>query len=119
MSETNDKASPIKLVADCLHLERSRYTDGFYCRDCDAFFSKDSKTYRSGELLSDIWMVLNNINVDRSRSGLPECGDVAALKEEIGIGKSHDNYEDIIRRADLLMVKYNKTSDSASITLAS
>ena len=114
---TKQAAGDIDAVVDCQHNQRSRYTSGFYCKDCDTFFSKDSKTYRSSELMSSIWMVLNNINVDRSRRGLPLCGDVAALKDEIGIGKAHDNYEDIIRRAELVMAKHGKTSDSAYMTL--
>lgn len=101
----------------CLHNQRSRFTNGFYCRECLEFFDKDSPTYRSGELLSSIWMVLHNINVDRHRAELESLEEVASLKEEIGIGKKHDNYEDIISRAEIVMAKYGKSSESASVTL--
>ena len=104
-------------TVSCVHNVRCRYTDGFYCKDCGTFFSKDSATFRSDELLSSIWMVLHNINAERCRDGLVPLGDVADLKDEIGIGKSHANYEDIIRRAELVMTKYGKNSGSASVTL--
>lgn len=102
---------------ECIHNARCRYHDGFLCEDCKTFFGKDSPTYRSDELLSSIWMVLNNINADRHRAGLESLEDVAKLKEEIGIGKKHDNYEDIISRAEIIMAKHGKNSGSASMTL--
>ena len=102
---------------DCIHNARARYTDGFYCEDCNKFFSKDSSTHRSDELLSSIWVVLNNINVDLFRADKEIDLEVDALKEEIGIGKKHKNYEDIIKRAEILMAKHKKDSNSASITL--
>jgi len=120
MSETkNDMTNPVQRLVSCNHNARCRYTDGFYCEDCKIFFNKDSSTYRSGEMLSSIWMVLHNINVDRHRNSLPELKDVAEIKEEIGVGKRHDNYEDIIARAEVVMTKYGKNADSAVMTLGS
>lgn len=110
--------NPIDNLIGCRHNVRSRYTHGFYCRDCQMFFDKDSPTYRSDELLSSIWMVLNNINADRCRAGLDVLKDVADLKEEIGIGEAHENYEDIIFRAEAVISKYGRNNDSASITLS-
>lgn len=104
-----------KCITD--HNSRTRYTDGFWCEDCKEWFSKSSPTYRSGELLSSIWMVLNNINAQRFRDGEEEDAEIAALKKEIGIGLEHDNYEDIISRAEPLMTKYSKEANSASISL--
>jgi len=115
MSEANE----VERVVNCRHNARCRYTHGFYCEDCETFFSKDSPTYRAGELLSSIWMVLNNINVDRYRNDLEPSEDVSALIEEIGIGKRHENYEDIINRAEMVIATYGKNSNSASITLDS
>ena len=43
----------------------------------------------------------------------------APIKEEIGIGKSHENYENIIERAEAVMAKHGKDSSSASMTLGS
>lgn len=101
----------------CIHNQRMRYTHGYYCEDCKTFFGKNTPTYRSTEMLSDIWMVLNNINVDLYREGKEKDEDVTALKERIGINKRHEDYEDIIREAELLMAKYAKDSESASIEL--
>ena len=41
--------------------------------------------------------------------------EVAALKDEIGIGLKHANYEDIIKRAEKLMAKYGKSTTSAHV----
>jgi len=103
----------------CIHNHRCRYTDGFYCEDCNTFFGKDTPTYRSGELLSSIWMVLHNINVDRVRAGNVVDVDVLSLKDEIGIGigKKHENFEELISKAEIIMTNHLKNSNSASITL--
>lgn len=101
----------------CTHNKRCRYTNGYYCEDCKTFFDKDSSTYRSTELLSNIWMVLNNINADYYRRHNLNIGEVVALKEKIGFGKTHENYEELIADAEILMAKYKKNSKSASVTL--
>lgn len=102
----------------CIHNQRCRYTHGFYCEDCNVFFSKHSPTYRSSELLSSIWMVLNNINAARSRTNLPKLEDVDQIQNKIGIGVSHpDNFEELIKEAEIIMSRYGKHSESASILL--
>lgn len=101
----------------CKHNDRMRYTDGFHCMDCGTFFSKDSPTYRSGELLSDLWMALSNINADRCQRGLPIYPEVAHMKEKIGIGKKHTDYEAIITEAEEILHKHGKNSNSAILTL--
>lgn len=100
-------------MENCKHNRRSRYPDGFYCEDCRKFFPKSSPTYRSGELLDTIWMVLNNINAERGQRGLEYYSDVEKMKDKIGIGIKHDNYEEIIAEAEIIMTKYNKGSESA------
>lgn len=102
---------------ECMHNKICRYTDGFQCRDCGTFFSNDSPTYRSGEMLTSIWMVLNNINVKRSRAGMSKDPEVSNMKGEIGIGIKHNNYEDLITRSEVIMAKHNKNSDSAKVEL--
>lgn len=102
----------------CIHDQRTRYTHGFFCDDCHTFFGEDSPTYRSDELLSSIWMVLHNINVKRFRASLPIDQEIADLKEEIGIDKKHDNYEDMIKRAEIAMKKHAVSSESASLVLS-
>ena len=104
---------------ECKHNQRSRYTDGFFCDNCQTFFSKESPTYRKDEYLSRLWMVLNNINVDLFRAGKEKLKDVSDIKEEIGIGLVHDNFEDIITRAEAIIKKYNSTPDSATVLLKS
>ena len=102
----------------CVHNERTRYTHGYYCRNCATFFDKGSPTYRSGELLSSIWCVLNNINVDLFRSGKEKDSEVSDMMDEIGIGIIHKNYEHVIAKAEAIMSKYQKNSNSAKITLS-
>ncbi len=101
----------------CKHNNKCRYTHGFYCEDCNKFFSKGSLIYRSTELLCDIWMVLHNINADRNRKGLPDDKEVSMMINKIGIGKKHKNYEAIIIQAEKIMTRYHVTSDSASVEL--
>ena len=95
------------------HNRRCRYTNGFYCEDCYTFFKKDSPTYRSSELLSSIQMVLHNINTRRKNKD----EEVLKLKNEIGIGIEHENYEDLISRAEVLMRKHNCNAGSATIAI--
>ncbi len=102
----------------CQHNQRCRYEHGFYCEDCKTFFGKDSSTYRKGELLFSIWMVLNNINVDEYRAGRKPIIEVENIQEKIGINKQHENYEELITEAEIILAKYNKTSDSASIIIS-
>ena len=102
---------------ECAHNKRCRYTHGFYCEDCKTFFPKDSPTYRQDELMSSLWMAISNINAERYQKGLQPYNDIEAMKQEIGIGIKHDNYEDIITRAELLLAIHNKNSKSATITL--
>ena len=101
----------------CSHNQRCRYTHGFYCEDCNTFFKKDSPTYRSGELLSSIWMVLNNINVDLFRAGEAKDEEVKKMKDKIGIGIVHDNYEELIEDAEVIMGKYRTNSEAANLEL--
>lgn len=102
----------------CIHNQRMRYSNGYFCEDCGKFFNKDSPTYRQTELLSSIWMVLWNINAERCRAGLDKISEVANLADEIGFGKLHENYEELISKAETLMAKYGKNSDSATLILS-
>ncbi len=101
----------------CIHNDRERYTHGYHCHDCDTFFHKDSPTYRSSELLSSIWMVLHNINVDLVRAGKESDTNITKMKDRIGISQDHKDYEEIIKESEILMAKYSKTSESANMVL--
>lgn len=70
----------------CDHNRVCRHTDGFHCYECDTFYGMDTPTYRSGELLTSIWMVLNNINADLHRAGKDRDSNVDRMKDKIGIG---------------------------------
>lgn len=101
----------------CTHNHRARYTHGFYCEDCDTFFDKKSPTYRSTELLSNIWMVLWNINADRVRARQRKIAEVTRLMNKVGIGVRHKDYESLIAEAERMMKKYGKNSESATRVL--
>jgi len=100
----------------CVHNRRCRYTSGFYCEDCDTFFPKESPEYRSDELLSSICMVLHNINAALLRAGEKKNLEVEVMYNKIGIGKKHDNYEELIAEAEFIMLKHGKTINSATVT---
>jgi hypothetical protein len=101
----------------CIHNQRTRYADGYYCEDCDTFFHKDSAEYRKTEYMETLWMTLHNISVGRHEGGL-DSKEVEAMRDEIGIDncENHDNYEDIIKRAEKLIRKVGgKPNDSELI----
>lgn len=102
---------------ECKHNARTRYTHGFYCRDCHTFFNEKSATYRSGELLSNLWMCLHNINAKRLQDGLNEIKEVWDMRDKIGIGIKHENYEQIIDEAEAILYKYKENRESATIVL--
>lgn len=102
---------------NCIHNAKCRYTHGFFCEDCQKFFNINSLTYRSSELLSDIWMVLHNINAERGQAKKPYIKEIEAMKNKIGVGIKHKNYEELISEAEILMTKYNKNSQSATVIL--
>ena len=101
-----------------MHNRRCRFTHGYYCEDCNCFFEKAGPTYRSTELMSKIWMVLNNINVELKDAGKTVDEEVAQLKERIGIGKDHaGDYEELIAVAQSLLARHGKTVDSATFAI--
>jgi len=107
----------LELKKECSHNQRHRYTDGFYCKDCLTFFGINTPTYRQRALLSSIWMVLHNINVQRRREGLAKDEEVSTLVDKIGIGILHDNYEELISEGEKIMSKYGEDSKSATLEL--
>ncbi|KKK91340.1 hypothetical protein LCGC14_2713960 [marine sediment metagenome] len=108
---------PVITKDNCIHNARSRDTNGFFCRDCDEYFPKESAVYRSGELLSTLWMALNNISVDSFRAGKGDIREALEMKDKIGIGVDHDNYEDLIVEAESILVKYGRNISKAYVTI--
>lgn len=102
---------------NCIHNQRTRYTHGFYCEECNTFFAKDSAVYRQYELLPLLYIGLHNINVYRYRDNKKEYLDVIKLQDKIGVGVQHDNYEDLITEAEILLTKYNGNVLKSVITV--
>jgi hypothetical protein len=101
----------------CEHNQRCRYTHGFFCEDCGEFFGKDSPTYRSGEYLSTLWMVCHNINASALQAKKPEVPEALAMRDKIGIGIRHKNYEEIIAEAEALIAAHGTNTESATVLL--
>lgn len=101
----------------CEHNQRCRYGHGFFCEDCGTFFPKASPTYRGGELLCTLWMVLHNINARSLRGGGAIIEDALSVRNKIGIGKRHEDCEALIAEAEIIMAKYGVTANSASVVL--
>ena len=117
MTQNINKLSKHGKKIFCKHNSISRFTHGFFCLDCDTFFSKYSSVYMKTEMMSDIWMTLWNINVDLRRSGKKIDKKICSMLDKIGIGKNHDkDYRKIICESNKLMNKYNKNSDSSTVT---
>ena len=101
----------------CSHNHRCRYTHGFYCEDCNEFFPKKSATYRSGEYMSSLWMACHNVNAKALQAGLPEVLEAIEMRDKIGIGQKHENYEELITEAEAFLAKHGKDGDSAEVIL--
>lgn len=100
------------------HNQRTRYTHGFLCEDCNRWFGYNTPVYRELELLSSVYMVLSNINVDLIREGLSKDKEVTDLMNRIGISKDHSHdFEELIYESQILMFKHGKNENSASFTL--
>ena len=105
------------MMKDCDHNNRMRFTDGFHCSDCQTYFPKDSPTYRRDELLNSIELVLWNIHVDLRRAFGAETSDALEMSNKVRHGYSRDGYEDLIAEAEVIMRKYGKTCESATVVL--
>ena len=103
-------------IGECGHNKRTRYEHGFYCNECNTFFDKDSPTYRSDELLSSVWMVLSNLNYGKRGTKLFRK-DAEDMMNKIGIGKKHNNFEELLSEAKIIINKYGADEDSASMIL--
>ncbi len=102
---------------NCNHNQKCRYTDGFYCEQCNKFFTEDSDVYRSSELLSTLWMVLHNVNVSLTREGKEKSKRIIKLLDAIGIGQKHENYEELISECETLLKEFNVHKNSANFIL--
>ncbi len=96
----------------------ARYTHGYYCEDCREFFGTDSAEYRKTQLMDDLWNCLHNVYVDQSRAGQAIDPDILSIKAEVGIGKTHDDPDDIIRRAESVLARHGATRRSASVVIS-
>ena len=112
---TGAKAGPKPCPTN--HNQQCLFTHGFYCEDCRTFFPKDSPTYRKGRLLESIWTVLHNINAKSLQAGGPPIEDAIAMRDKIGVGQKHEDYEALIAEAEIIMAKYRTNCDSASIPI--
>ena len=101
----------------CNHNQRCRYTHGFYCEDCDTFFSKESEAYRQDELLGNLYLGLHNINADSHISGHGDIKEIVDMMDKIGIGIKRENYEELISETEAIMKKYRKGVDSYMLVL--
>jgi len=68
---------------DYPHNARTRYTTGYYCRDCGKTISKGTLEYFMTEGISDVWMTLHNRNCafNRGESKDALSAELTALME--------------------------------------
>ena len=62
-------------------------------------------------------MVLHNINVVKGRNDELVDEEVLKISDEIGVGKKHENYEDLITRAEDVISKHGCNANSATVQL--
>ena len=103
----------------CAHDHKFRYSDGFYCENCDQFFHKDSPTYPGSELLSTLWLALHNLNAQRSMAGLTQAEDAEEMMDKIGTGTIHEHPEFLIRGARAILKRYEFDEESIYVALFS
>jgi hypothetical protein len=106
----------------CFHNQRCRYTHGFYCEECHQFFPLDSPTYRSGEMLENIGLVLWNLNVKQYREGLPPFDDCKAFLAKMDANRIEGEYryrdpEILIAEAEAIMKSHGATAKDATLTI--
>lgn len=99
----------------CRHSHRCRYGDGFKCEDCGRFIERSSPEYRRDEEMSNAWCELHNLPIHHPESAI----EATSLRDEIGIGIDHDNYEELLSRAQSLLSKYGRDFDTSVVTLRS
>ena len=99
----------------CEHNQRTRYTTGFQCENCDTFFPKNSPTYRADEYINTLWMSVHNVNAKALQAGLPEIPEAIKLRDEIGIGVKHINYEEVITKAEDFLALHGVNANDAII----
>ena len=100
------------LKEPCTHNRRTRYEYGFQCDDkCGEFFHEDTPTYRKDEYLSSLWMALHNINAGRGKQGQGVIDDVLKMRDKIGIGIKHENYEELIKDAEAILNKHRSITN--------
>jgi len=63
-------------------------------------------------------MVLWNLNVARVREGKKKNPIITAMVDKIGIGIDHDNYEEIIEEAEMIMTRHGVNAESASVDIS-
>ena len=59
-------------------------------------------------------MVLHNINAASRRLGNGDICEIIEMRDKIGIGVMHTNYEELIQEATVLMTEYDKTAESST-----
>ena len=110
---------PLCRVNGYIHNNRTRYSSGYYCRDCDTFFPKSGPTFQRTEYLTDLWMALHNINAIRLQKKLEELPDVKAARDAIGLGPNRvGDYRELIKLAEETLARYQVKPDAAVRTLS-
>ncbi len=102
----------------CTHNQRTRYTYGFYCEDCDNFFGLDTPDYRYDEYIWSLDFVVNNMIVDLKRANKKIPSDMCYIfdrLEHATEGSIAD--EKLVVDAEALIKKYRGTPNDASMVI--
>ena len=68
--------------------------------------------------MSSLWMACHNINARALQAGKQEVAEATAMRDKIGIGVRHANYEELIAEAEAVLAKYGSHGDAAIFTLS-
>lgn len=68
-----------------IHNARTRYTTGYFCRDCGSFIERDSLLYFMTEQVGSIWMAIHNRGVDfrRGNTNMDISEEAKSLMEKL------------------------------------
>lgn len=107
------------MKANCAHNNRCRYTNGFYCDDCEIFFPKNSPTYRREEYPFTLILVIHDIRADCLRNGKAVPPEVRELMDRLEQAKrlSDAGLDMVLTDALVFIHSHGQTDESATVEI--
>jgi len=103
------------------HSRQCRYTDGFFCYDCNTFFPAASPTYRRHEEIGTLNMVIHNIGAACHREKKPRPPEINVFHDRAEhkavLAMTDEEVEALIADQLVFIHAQGETADSATVVL--